>query len=177
MQWWTKCDQEIPGIGGGVGRWFPKDDQNEIKILEFEIAFLKKIKIFILLKLTHYLAHGNLHFTQRKQRKNKEKSIKKNFKLYATSKKRWSCTMIISDHTIFIRMVGKSDGCALWWSIAVATLNNLSFNLFLAQVFNKTTRLLLTTITRYVAVRIASIIVHIILVRSDRYKVSYWLLE
>lgn len=37
---------KIPGIGGGVGRWFPKDDQNEIKILEFEIEFPKKNQDF-----------------------------------------------------------------------------------------------------------------------------------
>lgn len=135
MQWWTKCDQKIPGIGGGVGRWFPKDDQNEIKILEFKIV-PKKNQDFYFVEVNTLPCAWKPAFhtkkTKKKQRKIKEKSLKLFFKLYATSKKRWSCTMIIGDHTIFIRMVGKSDGCALWWSIAVATLNNLSFNLFLA---------------------------------------------
>lgn len=59
-----------------------------------------------------------------------------------------------------------------WYKPALYNLR-----IFCAQTFHKTTRLLLTSITRYVAVGVAAIVIHIVLVRCDWNKVSYRLLK
>lgn len=79
--------------------------------------------------------------------------------------------------TVFVGNVSDADRSSLWWRVWIRSLHNLRFDLFLTEIFNETTSLLLATIARDITVRVAAIMTHVVLVRRDWHETAWILLK